>query len=473
MLKHLLPVVGGGHHLPGVEQEREPFPGPVGLGLGGAFPDQQLGALPLGALPGGEVHHEGHPAQRVGVDHRAPDQDRYPVPVTVHVFLLQRRNDARPPQLRDRGEVAAGVFRGGDRLIGQAPRLQVLAAVADEVEEEVIRLVDPLLAADDHTERVGLAQPAEQGVALPQGRLHPALLGQVGEHHVGALRTARLVPGLGYRGDLMPADLARAGVRHADDHVGDHLPGAQDPAERQVLRPERGAILVHRPPDGVQWPGGHLGLRQAVDPPRRGVRAEHGPVSGVVDDTLRHGLEQPAKPLLRHRELGRRLLQLEPPLDVGGDIGGVQQDPRDVPVGVTDRLAHVIKEQLLGVLLAAEPDGRLAAVDGLPGFHDLVEYVHPVGQFREGLVQRPAKQIPVAYQPEACLVGEIDDQVGPGQVGHSGGQAREQFLHESKPVWCSVPTWDRNRDLRTPPAALNAVLCRISPMIGICAAKRL
>src|SRR6516225_3232200 len=103
------------------------------------------------------------------------------------------------------------------------------------------------------------------------------------------------------------------------------------------------------------------------------------------------------------------------------------------------------------MLRVAEPDRLLAAADGLPGFHDLVEYVDPVGQFWESLGQRPAEQIPVADQPETGLVGEIDDQVGSGQVGHSGGQAREQFLHESKPAWWGIPAWDRNRDLRTPP----------------------
>ena len=142
----------------------------------------------------------------------------------------------------------AGIFRGSDRLVGQAPRLQVVAAVADEVEEGVVGVVDPLDAADDHAERVGLAQPAEQGGALPQGRLHPALLGQVGEHHVGALRPPRRILGLGYRGDPVPADLARPAVRHADDHVGDDLSGAQDPAQRQSSGWERGAILVDRPP---------------------------------------------------------------------------------------------------------------------------------------------------------------------------------------------------------------------------------
>ena len=93
----------------------------------------------------------------------------------------------------------------------------------------------------------------------------------------------------------------------------------------------------------------------------------------------------------------------------------------------------------------------LAGADRLPGFHDLVEYVHPVGQFREGLDQRPAEQIPVAGQPETSLVGEIDDQVGPGQVRHSGGQARQQLPHEREPAWWGVPAWDRNRDLRYSP----------------------
>ena len=196
---------------------------------------------------------------------------------------------------------------GSDRLIGQAPGLQVVAAVADEVEEGVVGVVDPLLAADDHAERVGLPQPAEQSGALPQGRLHPALLGQVGEHRVGALRPALLVAGLGHRGDPQPADLIRLAVRHPEHHVTDHLAGAQRLAHRQLLGGHRGAVLVHGAPERVQRPG-DLGLGEPEDLPRRRVYPEHGPVGGVVDDTLRHGLEHAAELLLGRGEPGRGCL---------------------------------------------------------------------------------------------------------------------------------------------------------------------
>jgi hypothetical protein len=217
---------------------------------------------------------------------------------------------------------------------------------------------------------------------------------------------------------------------------------------------------VHGPLKRVHRPGGDLGLREPEDLPRRRVRPQHGPVCGVVDDALRHGLEHAAEPLLGRGQPGRGFLQCAPGLDVGGHIGGAQQDACDIPVGVANRLVDVIQEQvLLGRPTAIEPEPRLAAADGLPGGHDPVEYLHLVVQFRHDLTQRFAEHVPAADQLGAGVVDEIHDQIGPGQVGHDGGQAREQFSHECEPIWRGVTAWDRNRDLRTPPrVALNICL---------------
>jgi hypothetical protein len=136
-----------------------------------------------------------------------------------------------------------------------------------------------------------------------------------------------------------------------------------------------------------------------------------------------------------------------------GHIGGVQQDSRDTPVGVANRLIDVIHEPLSGVLVGAEPDSRLAAADRFPGIHDLDEYFFLVGQFRQRLRQRPAEQIPAAYQAEAGVIGEFDNQVGPGQEGQGCGQAREQFSHESEPICQGLPLWDRDGDFCPPDCA--------------------
>ena len=124
---------------------------------------------------------------------------------------------------------------------------------------------------------------------------------------------------------------------------------------------------------------------------------------------------------------------------MGGHIGGAQQDACDIPVGVANRLVDVIQEQvLLGRPTAVEPEPRLTAADGLPGGHDPVECLHLVGQFRHGLTQRLAEHVPAADQPGTGVVDEIHDQARPGQVGHDGGQAGEQFPHEREPVWRGV-----------------------------------
>ena len=381
------------------------------------------------------------------------------MPVLVHVLLVIGLERARAAQLLQRAAVASGPLRRGDRLVGDAPGREVIAAVADHVQERVVGLMGTaLFGRGHHAEHVRFPQPAQQARALPQRRLPQPLLSQVGEHHIGPLRPALVVPRVGDRSGQQPAKLAGLAVRHPHHHVADHLTGAQGPPYRKLLRPEPGPVLVHRPPDGCQGPGGHLGLRQAEDPPRRRVRAQHGPVSSVIDDTRRHGLEQRPAPLLCRSQLSGHLRQLALVADVGADIGGKQQDPRDAASGVTNRLIDAIDEPLFGLPAAVDPHLRLAAANQFPGFHAPGQSLHLAlrGQFRQGLAQWPACQIPAADQPEAGVVGEIDNQVRHGQVGHGRWQAPDKLPHTGKPGRWSVPAPDRN--LCTPGSAIHVPL---------------
>jgi hypothetical protein len=180
VIKHLVPVAGGGDHVPGAEQEREPFAGPVCLGFGGAFPVGQLGAFPLGAFPFGallfgalpraQVHDELDPAQRIAADHGRTHQDRHAVPVPVDILLFEWLEGSGPAQLLQGVLVTLGPFEGSDPLQGDPPGLEVVPAVADDVQERVIGLVDLLLTDDHDAQHVRFPQPAEQAGALAQGR---------------------------------------------------------------------------------------------------------------------------------------------------------------------------------------------------------------------------------------------------------------------------------------------------------------
>ena len=118
LVEQFVPVPGGGDQRPGPHQERQPFPGAAGLGPRGAVAGQQFGPFLLGALAGGQVDDERRPAQRVAVDHRRPDQDRHPVPVPVHVLLLERLARAGLPQLLHRPVVDAA--HSGGVIVRQA-----------------------------------------------------------------------------------------------------------------------------------------------------------------------------------------------------------------------------------------------------------------------------------------------------------------------------------------------------------------
>jgi len=144
-----------------------------------------LGAFLLGALPGTEIDHERDPAQRFVADHRPADQDRHPVPVPVHVLLLEGLEGAAAAQLRQRVPALVCPLRGRDPLIGDLPGGHVVPAVADDGQERVIGLIDLLLAVDHHAEHVRIPQPVQQVGALRRRHLQflpvPDVRGHVGE----------------------------------------------------------------------------------------------------------------------------------------------------------------------------------------------------------------------------------------------------------------------------------------------------
>jgi hypothetical protein len=138
-----------------------------------------------------------------------------------------------------------------------------------------------------------------------------------------------------------------------------------------------------------------------------------------------------------------------------GHIGGIQQDPGESSAGITHRLAGKVHEQLPGPPAApVNPDPGFGALDGLPSLHDSFEQIaHPLaGQFRQRLAQRHAGHAPIAGKPAVSVIGEVDNQVRSGQIGHRSRQAHKQVPDPREPVRRGVPTRHRNHDLCTPGA---------------------
>ena len=94
---------------------------------------------------------------------------------------------------------------------------------------------------------------------------------------------------------------------------------------------------------------------------------------------------------------------------MGGDVGGVQQDPRDTAAGRADRLIDVIDEPLSGAPLAVNEDPRLAAADRLPGPHDVDEYLH-LRSISSGIASPtglPSSSLPPASWTQASLANSM------------------------------------------------------------------
>ncbi len=161
-----------------------------------------------------------------------------------------------------------------------------------------------------------------------------------------------------------------------------------------------------------------------------------------MDDALRQGLEQCAVPVFRHGQLRRQRLLAAPVPDLRGDVGGEQQHSGHGAVGAAHRLVDEVDEYLFGlVTVAAEPQPGLVAAEWLAGLHDLAEQVEAplAAQFRECCAHGQADHITAADQLPVLAVGEHDDQVGPGQVGHCGGQAGQHLVHRGQPA-AGAPT---------------------------------
>ena len=152
-------VSRGGDQMAGLHEEVEALLGALRFGPGGALPGHQRGAFPLGALPGGQVHHIGNPAERAAAGHRRAHQDRHPVPVGVHVLLLVRPEGTGAVQLPQRVGIAGRPFRRSQPLVGELASVEVRPAVPDDAQEGVVRVVHPVLADQHHPEHVGLAEP--------------------------------------------------------------------------------------------------------------------------------------------------------------------------------------------------------------------------------------------------------------------------------------------------------------------------
>jgi hypothetical protein len=243
------------------------------------------------------------------------------VPVLVHVLLLERL--ARPvlPQLPDSRVLGSGPLRRGYLPPGDAARLQVVPAVADDAEVGIVRLVDPVLIEDHHAEHVGLPEPAQQRGAPPQCRLGPPLLGQVGEDRVGPARPALLIACVGDGGDPHPAQLTGPPVPDPGYRAGDDLARPQRHPDRQVTGRERGAVLADRLPFRDDRPGCHRVQVDAQDLAGGPVRADDRPAGVVVDDPLRHRLEQSPVPLLRRDQIAGQNLHSVPVPHTRGHAG--------------------------------------------------------------------------------------------------------------------------------------------------------
>src|ERR1044072_6866636 len=75
----------------------------------------------LGILPGSDVEHEGHPAERLAVDQRRAAENPDAVSVDANELLLERAGPSAGLELRDHPRVRLGELRWGHRLPVEAP----------------------------------------------------------------------------------------------------------------------------------------------------------------------------------------------------------------------------------------------------------------------------------------------------------------------------------------------------------------
>jgi len=61
-------------------------------------------------------------------------------------------------------------------------------------------------------------------------------------------------------------------------------------------------------------------------------------------------------------------------------------------------------------------------------------------QFRQRHAQRKADQVTPAYVPPVFIVGELENEIRPGHVGHARRQAEEEFAPQRELAAAIAPT---------------------------------
>jgi hypothetical protein len=227
VLQQLVAVAGRGDQRSGAQEELQTVLCLRSVGSRGVGAREQRSTFLLGLPALGQVHHEGHPRQRLLGDDGCTDQHRHATARGVHELLLVGLAGPAVPQLRDARVVAGSPLRRGHGSPVHPAVREVGPVVADHRQERVVGLEDAPLVGQHEAEHVGVAQAPQEAVPLPQGGGCSALLGQVGEHRVDASRHAVRVGCLGHRGDEQPPSLARLPVPHTHDDVPHDVCGPQ------------------------------------------------------------------------------------------------------------------------------------------------------------------------------------------------------------------------------------------------------
>src|ERR1700756_3815326 len=102
------------------------------------------------------------------------------------------------------------------------------------------------------------------------------------------------VPGMekGYGMHGEPTFIALDGIDYTDNAVMHRLAGPQGHERGMLLRRQRGPILMHHLPSGIEGrPSLHLLDREVQDAPGGRVGCDDMPLCVIVDGALRHRLE--------------------------------------------------------------------------------------------------------------------------------------------------------------------------------------
>ena len=160
----------------GVEEDRQ-------LQVDGGEGARRLRQRPLPVLcllALGQVEDEGDNRTGRLVEHREPDQHRDARAVLADVLLLPRRGRPGSARLRDRAIIERKVLGRRQHIPAQKAALQVLATVADQLQQGVVGVHDVSVeVADGDSHDVRVDQPLVAALARPQGCLRLFTLGDV------------------------------------------------------------------------------------------------------------------------------------------------------------------------------------------------------------------------------------------------------------------------------------------------------